>query len=131
VRVCAREVGAAHAGRDEPQRDVLELHLDLRLQTNAERLGALGELAADRILVGALGVVEDQRRRGEPFDRGGLACADAVGGVLDSAQAARRVLREGAPRRGCHDSAPGADEEVGAERLLELADLLQRQKLSL
>ena len=62
-------------GGDEPQRDVLQLHLDPRLQADAERLGALGELAADRVVVGGLGVVEDQRRRGEPLDRRGPARA--------------------------------------------------------
>ena len=43
----------------------------LRPQADAERLRALGELAADRVVVGGLGVVEDERRRGEPLDRGG------------------------------------------------------------
>jgi hypothetical protein len=44
--------------------------LHARPQADAERLGALGELAADRVVIGRLGVVEDQRRRGEPLDRG-------------------------------------------------------------
>ena len=213
--VGAGEVGVADAGGDEPQRDVLELDLDLRLQADAEGLRALGELAADRVVVGGLGVVEDQRRGGELLDRGGLPgalgggadvedlvahdrahvelvvvdrqqhdaglelaapdalddrrgvaadqphrhvgmaaqerghelvdppgrglaedadrdgsasergeLADAVGGVLDRAQAAGRVLGEGAARLGGDHAASGADEEVGAERLLELADLL-------
>ena len=40
-----------------------------------------------------------------------------------------RVLREGAPRVGWHHSAAGADEQVGAERLLELANLLRNRRL--
>ena len=40
------------------------------LQVDAEGLRALGELAPDRILVGGLSVVEDERRRGELIDRG-------------------------------------------------------------
>jgi hypothetical protein len=194
--------------------------LDLRLQVDAEGLRALSELAPDRILVGGLSVVEDQRPRGQLLDRGGLARAlgegaqvehlvaddrahvelvvvdrqqhdaglelaapdafddrrgvaadqahrdvgmttherghelihspgrglpedadrdgsapergeraDALGGVLDRAQAARRMLREGAPRVGWHHSASGADEKVGAERLFELADLLRNRRL--
>jgi hypothetical protein len=56
----------------QTRRDVLELDLDLGLQADAERLCALGELAADRVLVGGFGVVEDQRRGGEPRDRAAL-----------------------------------------------------------
>ena len=55
--------------------------------------------------------------------------ADAVGRVLDGAQAARRVLGEGAARLGGDDAAARANEEVGAERLLELADLLGHRGL--
>ena len=76
ARVRAGQVGVADPGGDEPQRDVLELHLHLGLQADAERLRALGELPADRVVVGGLGVVEDERRRREPLDRRGLAgCA--------------------------------------------------------
>ena len=50
--------------------------------------------------------------------------ADAVGRVLDGAQAARGVLGERPAGFGGDDAAARADEEVGAERLLELADLL-------
>ena len=46
------------------------------------------------------------------------------GGVLDGAQAAGGVLGEHPARLGGDDAAARADEEVGAERLLELADLL-------
>ncbi len=60
MRVGAGEVGVAEAGRDEAERDVLELDLDPRLQADAEGLRAFGELAADRVPVGGLGVVEDQ-----------------------------------------------------------------------
>ena len=60
--VGAGEVGVADAGRDEAERDVPELDLDLRLQTKAEDLRAFGELAADRVLICGLGVVEDQWR---------------------------------------------------------------------
>ena len=74
------------------------------------------------------------RRLAEGADRDGAAAqrgelADAVGGVLQGAQAARGMLREGPAGFGCHDSAPGADEEVGSERLLELADLLGHRGL--
>ena len=79
----AREVGVADAGRDELQRDVLELDLDLGLQAEAERLRTLGELPADRVVVGRLGVVEDQGRRREPLDRGGLARALGIGADVD------------------------------------------------
>ena len=68
------------------------------------------------------GVAEDAERDRAAADRGELP--DAVGGVLGRAQAARGVLGEGAPGVGGHHAAAGADEEVGAERLLELADLL-------
>ena len=60
-------------------------------------------------------------------ERGELA--DAVGRVLDGAQAARGVLGERAAGLGGHDAAACADEEVGAERLLELADLLSHRGL--
>ena len=53
--VGAGEVGVADPCGDESQRDVLELDLDLGLQADAERLGAFGELAADRVVVGRLG----------------------------------------------------------------------------
>jgi hypothetical protein len=190
------------------------------LQTDAESLCALGELATDRVIVGGLGVVEDQRGAGQPFDRRGppralarradiehlvahdgahvepvvvdrqqddarleLAAPDAVydrrgvaadephrhvgmpvqegghdlvhppgrwlaeaadrdgptchggelphaaGGVLDRPQAASRVLGEGAAGLGGHDPAAGADEEVGAECPLELADLIGHRGL--
>ena len=55
--------------------------------------------------------------------------ADAVGGVLDGAQAARGVFGERAAGLGGDDAAAGTDEEVGAERLLELADLLGHRGL--
>ena len=55
-------------------------------------------------------------------DRGELA--DAAGGVLDRPQGAGGGLGEGATGLGGHHAASGAHEEVGAERLLELADLL-------
>ena len=61
------------------------------------------------------------RRRGE--------LVDAVGGVLDGAQAPGGVLGEGAAGLGEHDAAAGADEEVGTERLFELADLLGDRRL--
>jgi hypothetical protein len=190
------------------------------LQAHAAGLGAFGELAADRVPVGGLGVVEDQRRGGEPLDggrlpgafgirahvhdfvphdranvelvvvdgqehdagfqfaatdavgdRGGVAAdqpqgdirmaaqehrdepvdvprrraaedadgdgaplecgefADGAGGVLDGAEAARGVLGERAAGLGEHDAPAGADEQIGAERLFELADLLRDRGL--
>ncbi len=74
------------------------------------------------------------RRLAERADRDGAApqrgeLADAAGRVLDGAQAARGVLGERASRLGGHDAPPGADEEVGAERVLELADLLGDRRL--
>jgi hypothetical protein len=183
-------------------------------------LGAFAELAADRVLVGRLGVVEDQRRAGESLDRGrparalairahvedfvahdrayvellvvdrqehdagfqlaaadvigdrrgvatdqpqgdaGMAAqeerdefvdvprrraaedadrdgaaaqggelVDAVGGVLDGAKGAGGVLGEGAAGLGEDDAAAGADEEVGAQGMLELADLFRDRGL--
>ena len=70
-----------------------------------------------------------RRRAAEDADRDGAAAqrgelVDAVGRVLDGAEAAGGVLGERAAGVGGHDAAAGADEEVGAERLLELADLL-------
>ena len=50
--------------------------------------------------------------------------ADAPGGVLDRAQAAGGVAGERPAGLGRHDAAARAHEQVGAERLLELADLL-------
>src|SRR4051794_8240162 len=49
---------------------------------------------------------------------------DAVGGVFDGAEAPGGVLGEGAAGLGEHDAAAGADEEVGAERVLEPSDLV-------
>ena len=72
-------------------------------------------------------LAEDAERDGPAAERGELA--DAVGGVLDGAQAAGGVLGEGAAGFGGYDAAAGADEEVGAERLLELADLLRDRGL--
>ena len=75
-------------------------------------------------------LVEPPRRRAAEDadrDRAGLQLGelvDAVGGVFDGAQAARGVLGERPAGLGGDDAAARADEEVGAERLLELADLL-------
>jgi hypothetical protein len=178
-------------------------------------LRALGEQPADRVVVGRFGVVEDQRRRGEPLDggraaralrvgahvehfiaddrayvqpvvvdgqqhnsglqlaapdalgdRGGVTAqepdghvrvalqegrhdrlepprrrgakraqrhtpaahrrefADAARRVLERAQALGGVLGERVAGVGGDDAAPGADEQVSAQRALELADLL-------
>src|SRR5215207_108780 len=46
-----------------------------------------------------------------------------------TARRLRGVLGERAPGFGGHDAAAGADEEIGAERLLELADLLGHRGL--
>ena len=73
------------------------------------------------------GLPEDADRDGSASERAELT--DAVGGVLDRAQAARRVLREGAPGVGRHDSSSCADEKVGAECLFELANLLRDRRL--
>ena len=76
MRVGAGEVGVAEARGDEAQGEVDQLDLDARAQAQAVRLCALGELPADRVVVGGLGVVEDQRRRRELLDRGrARACA--------------------------------------------------------
>ena len=56
-------------------------------------------------------------------ERGELA--DAVGGLLDGAEAARGMHGEGAAGFGGYHATTGAHEEVGAEGLLELADLLR------
>ena len=74
------------------------------------------------------------RRAAEDADRDGAAAqggqlADAAGRLLDGAEAAGGGLGEGAAGIGERDAAPGADEEVGAERLLELADLLRDRRL--
>ena len=55
------QVGVADAGGDEPERDVLQFHLDLRLQADAERLRALDEPAANRVVLGRLGVIPTRR----------------------------------------------------------------------
>jgi hypothetical protein len=70
-----------------------------------------------------------RRRAAEDADGDGAApqageLVDAVGGVLDGAKAPGGVLGEGAARVGQHDAAAGADEQVGTERVFELADLL-------
>ena len=61
--------------------------------------------------------------------RSAVSSPTLLGGVLDGAEAAGGVLGEGAAGLGGHDAAPGADEEVGAERLLELADLFRDRGL--
>jgi hypothetical protein len=72
-------------------------------------------------------LAEDADRDGPASERGELA--DAVGRVFDGAQAARGMFRERAPGLGGHHTAAGADEQVGAERVLELADLLRNRRL--
>ena len=87
------------------------------------RSGWRARNAADELL-------EPPRRRGaEGAERHAAAphrreLADAAGGVVERAQAARRVLGERVAGVGRHDAAAAADEQVGAERALELADLL-------
>src|SRR5918992_2854496 len=46
-------------------------------------VGAGDRITPDRVLVAGLGVVEDQRRRGEPLDRGGAARALGGGAHLE------------------------------------------------
>ena len=69
VGVGAGEVGVPGARGHEPEGQVHELDLDARPQAQAVGLGAVGELAPDRVVVGRFGVVEDQRRAGERLDR--------------------------------------------------------------
>ena len=64
---------------------------------------------------------EDPDGDGPSSERGQLA--DALGGVVERAQALRSVLGERATGVGGYDAASGTDEEVGPECLLELADL--------
>jgi hypothetical protein len=71
---------------------------------------------------------EDADRHRAAPQRGELV--DAVGGVLDGAQAAGGVLGEREAGVGEHHAAPRTDEEVGAERVLELADLLRDRGLA-
>ena len=68
------------------------------------------------------GLAEDADGDRAAADRGELA--DAAGGVLDRPQGAGGVLGEGAARLGGDHAAARAHEQVRAERLLELADLL-------
>jgi hypothetical protein len=49
---------------------------------------------------------------------------NAARGVLERAQAVGGALGEGVPRVGRDHPAPGPDEQVGAQRAFELADLL-------
>ena len=56
--------------------------------------------------------------------RSAVSSPTLLGRVLERAQAAGGVLGERAAGVGGDDAAPGADEQVGAERPLELADLL-------
>ena len=75
-------------------------------------------------------LLEPPRRRGAERAERHLAAAhrgelaDAARRVLERAQARGGVLGEGVPGVGRDDAAPGAHEQVGAERVLELADLL-------
>ena len=75
-------------------------------------------------------LLEPPRRRGaERAERHAAAAhrrelTDAARRVLERAQAAGRVLGEGVARVGRDDAAPRPDEQVGAQRALELADLL-------
>ena len=68
-------------------------------------------------------LAEDAEADGAAAEPGELA--DAPGGVLDRAEAAGGVAGERPAGLGGDDAAAGAHEEVGAERLLELADLLR------
>ena len=81
-------------------------------------------MTRDVVIVGGgiAGLAEDADRDGPVPER--RERADAAGGFLDRAQAAGGVLGEGAAGLGRDDTAAGADEEVGVQRLLELADLL-------
>jgi hypothetical protein len=58
-RVCvgAGEVGVAEALGDQAKGEIHELDLDARAQGQSVGLGALGELPADGVVVGGLGVV--------------------------------------------------------------------------
>jgi hypothetical protein len=85
------------------------------------------ELGHELIHPPGRGLPEDPGRDASAPDRGQLA--HAVGGVLDRAQAARRVLGEGTPRVGYHYPASGADEEIGTERLFQPANLLRDRGL--
>jgi hypothetical protein len=72
-------------------------------------------------------LAEDADADGAPTEGGKLA--NAAGGVLDRAQGAGGVLAEGAPSLGGHDTASSPDEQLRAERPLELADLLRDRGL--
>jgi hypothetical protein len=72
-------------------------------------------------------LAEDAERGGPAAERGELA--DAVGGLLDGAEAARGMHGEGAAGFGGYHTTTGAHEEVGAEGMLELADLLRDRGL--
>ena len=60
VGVGAGEVGVAEAVGHEAQGGLDELDLDAGPDAEPTRLSALGELPADRVVVGRLGVVEDE-----------------------------------------------------------------------
>ena len=79
-RTRAASIGARRDGVAEPAGGELErrghvLDLDLRLEHDARALGALAQLAADRVHARPAGVEQDQRRGGEPLDRHRLAHA--------------------------------------------------------
>ena len=69
--------------RHEAQGDLDQLDLDARAQPDGVGLGALGELPADRVVLGRFGVVEDQRRGDELLDRRGPPGALGHGGDVE------------------------------------------------
>lgn len=88
---------------------------------------ALQERGDDLVDAPGGGPTEDAEGDGPSAQR--REFADAARRILDSAEAADGVLREGPPRIRGNDAAARADEQVRAERLLELADLLRHRRL--
>ena len=91
MRVGDGEVGVADPAGDEGERELGHLHLHTRAQSQALGLRALAEHAADRVVVGRLGVVEDQRGGCELLDGGGTARAPGVGADVEQLVADERA----------------------------------------
>jgi predicted ester cyclase len=137
VRLPAQELAA-----DTPHRLRVQSEPCVEL-AGKDAAGDLGaeELAGDDGHVRGV-VLDDGQDRGERLEAGRRGVAEsyrsgdarpgeagALGRTLERGERRRRLLEERATRGGELDVAAGADEQIGAERALELVDLVAQRRL--
>ena len=93
--------------------------------------GHVRAVVLDGIEDGAERLEARHRRVAEPHGSGDARSrqAGAVGGALECAERSRCLLKEGPTRGGELDVPAGANEQVGAERALELVNLVAQRGL--